>query len=58
MTADKCMTFPLVPDGQWHTYQVSREPEGKWSGTLKIVRLDMGRAGDKIELDWVRLVGK
>lgn len=58
MTADKCMTFPLVPDGEWHTYQVFREPEGKWSGTLKIIRLDMGRAGDKIELDWVRLVGR
>lgn len=58
MTADKCMTFPLAPDGAWHTYQISQDPEGKWTGTLKILRLDMGRAGDKIEVDWVRLIGK
>jgi hypothetical protein len=58
MTADKSMTFPLVPDGQWHTYQISRAPEGKWSGALKILRLDIGSAGNQIELDWVRLIGK
>lgn len=58
MTADKCMTFPIRPDGQWHEYLVSRQPEGKWSGTLKILRFDVGAAGDRIEVDWVRLYGK
>ncbi|MBI3919798.1 MAG: glycoside hydrolase family 99-like domain-containing protein, partial [Armatimonadetes bacterium] len=57
-SANKSFLFPLKPDGKWHTYQVMKRPEGKWSGTLKLLRLDMGAAGDVIEVDWVRLYGK
>ena len=55
MSADKAIVFKLVPDGKWHTYLVRKQVEGKWSGPLKILRLDIGGAGDPIELDWVRL---
>ena len=58
MSADKAFTFRLREDGAWHTYQVTKEIGGKWSGTLKIIRLDIGRPGDKIEVDWVRLYGR
>lgn len=58
MTAGKCMTFRLTPDGKWHTYLVTRKPEGEWSGALKILRLDLGGPGDRIEMDWVRLYAK
>ena len=58
MSADKEFTFGLSPDGQWHTYVVRKQPEGKWSGKLKILRLDIGGEGDKIEVDWVRLLGR
>lgn len=58
MTAPKSMTFPLKPDGQWHDYQISRPPEGKWNGTLKILRFDFGGTGDRIDVDWIRLYGK
>ncbi len=57
MSANKTFTFPLKPDGEWHTYQVSKKPEGKWSGVLKYLRLDIGGPGHTIEADWVRLYG-
>jgi hypothetical protein len=44
-------------DGQWHTYQVAKQVEGKWSGALKILRRDLGAPGDKLEVDWIRLYG-
>ena len=58
MSADKAFRFSLEGDGEWHTYQVTKQVEGKWTGTLKIIRLDIGRPGDRIEVDWVRLVGR
>jgi hypothetical protein len=58
MSAGKSFTFPLNPDGEWHEYQVSKKAEGAWSGKLKILRLDIGGAGDTIEVDWVRFYGK
>jgi len=57
MSADKSLTFPLQPDGRWHEYQVSRKPQGKWRGTLRILRLDLGAPEDTLEADWVRLYG-
>jgi len=58
MSADKTFTFPINPDGDWHTYQVSKKPEGNWSGVLKHLRLDIGGPGHTIDADWVRLYGK
>ncbi len=55
---DKSFTFALSPDGQWHEVQIFRRPQGKWRGTLKILRLDIGGPGDRVELDWVRLYGR
>ncbi|NOY82423.1 MAG: hypothetical protein GXP31_15595 [Kiritimatiellaeota bacterium] len=58
LSADKAFRFKLLNDGQWHTYQVSRKPRGKWSGRLGLLRLDVGRPGDTVEIDWVRLYGR
>jgi len=58
MSADKAFRFPLKGEGQWHTYQVAKATEGKWSGALKVLRLDLGGPGDKLEVDWIRLYGK
>lgn len=58
MSWDKSFTFPLPPDGQWHEVQILRRPQGQWRGVLKILRLDIGGPGDRIELDWVRLYGR
>jgi len=55
LSADKAFRFKILTDGRWHTYQVSRRPQGKWSGRLGILRLDIGRPGDTLEVDWVRL---
>jgi len=54
----KQFSFGLNPDGEWHTYQVSKEPHGQWSGALKILRLDIGAPGAALEVDWVRFYGK
>lgn len=58
MSARKAFHFAVPGDGKWHTYQISKKVEGKWQGQLKLLRFDTGRAGDRIELDWVRLVGR
>ncbi len=58
LSADKAFRFPIKGDARWHTYQVSKKVEGKWSGTLKYLRLDIGGPGDKIEVDWIRLFGR
>lgn len=57
-SARKAFHFAVQGDGKWHTYQISKKVEGKWQGQLKLLRFDTGRAGDRIELDWVRLVGR
>ena len=57
-SADKSLRFALEADGEWHTYQVTKEVSGKWSGVLKYLRFDIGGPGDTIEVDWVRLYGR
>ena len=54
ISQDKSFSFGLKDDGQWHTYQIVKKPEGKWSGTLDKLRFDIGTAGDSIEIDWIR----
>jgi hypothetical protein len=58
LSADKAFRFPLQRDGEWHTYQVSRQIGNKWEGRLQILRFDMGSTGDRLQVDWVRLIGK
>ncbi|MBT3291460.1 MAG: hypothetical protein HN380_29215 [Victivallales bacterium] len=56
MSARKAFVFAVQDDGKWHTYQVRKKVEGKWAGQLTLLRFDTGSAGDRIELDWVRLI--
>ena len=58
MSARKAFVFAVQDDGKWHTYQVRKKVEGKWAGQLTLLRFDTGRAGDRIELDWVRLIAR
>ncbi len=58
LSARKAFRFRLERDGQWHTYQVMKKPEGKWRGTLKLLRFDMGGPGDTIEVDWIRVFAR
>jgi hypothetical protein len=58
LSAAKSFRFPLQRDGEWHTYQVSRDSGGKWEGRLRTLRFDIGVPGDRIEFDWVRIVAK
>jgi hypothetical protein len=41
--------------GEWHTYLITKKPEGHWNGTLDTLRLDIGSAGDTVAFDWIRL---
>ena len=54
----KSFRFYLGEDKEWHTYQIFREVGETWSGTLKTLRFDIGRQGDEIEVDWIRLYEK
>ena len=58
LSARKAFRVALVRDGQWHTYRIEKKVEGLWSGTLGTLRFDIGRPGDRIEVDWIRLLGK
>lgn len=55
LTAQKSFGIGLNEDGQWHTYQIIKTPEGTWNGTLDKLRFDIGTAGDEIEIDWIRI---
>jgi hypothetical protein len=58
LSQDKSFHIVLKADGEWHTYLITKKPEGKWSGTLDTLRLDIGTAGDTVAFDWIRLYGK
>ena len=58
LSAKKAFRIPLLRDGEWHTYQITKDTEGLWQGQLRILRFDTGRPGDRIELDWLRLLGR
>jgi hypothetical protein len=48
----------IAPDGEWHTYQITKRVEGKWSGALRTLRFDFGTVGDTIFIDWIRIYAK
>jgi len=54
----RCTRFALETDGAWHTYQVAPIRADAWKGSLKLLRLDVGRSGDRVEYDWIRLYRK
>lgn len=58
LSAKKAFRIPLLRDGEWHTYQITKKVEGLWQGQLRILRFDTGRPGDHLELDWLRLLGR
>jgi len=45
-------------DSEWHTYRITKEVEGTWSGTLRTLRFDFGSVGDTILIDWIRIDAK
>ena len=55
LSQDKSFIIALKDDGEWHTYLITKKPEGRWSGTLDTLRIDIGTAGDTVAFDWIRL---
>ena len=55
LSQTRSLGFGLEEDGQWHTYQISKKPEGTWDGALDKLRFDIGLTGDEIEIDWIRI---
>jgi hypothetical protein len=60
MTESKSMHFPIIPDGQWHIYNVRVADSPEWKGTIVQIRLDPGSGGEGIqfEIDWIKLSPK
>ena len=50
---DRRVSFALSHDGEWHEHEVPLPVKGK----LRAVRLDVGTAAGRVEIDWVRLCG-
>lgn len=55
LSSDKSFGIGITPDGEWHTYRITKKVEGKWSGTLRTLRFDFGSAGDTVLIDSIRL---
>lgn len=57
MTENKSIHFPIIPDGEWHTYNVKVEDSPEWKETIVQIRLDPGSGGTGIEfeIDWLKL---
>ena len=58
LSGSKSFGVGVQADGDWHTYLITKEIEGKWSGALRTLRFDFGSAGDTILIDWIRIYGK
>lgn len=56
MTENKSLHFPIIPDGEWHTYNVKLADSPEWKGTIIQIRLDPGSGGTGIEfeIDWIK----
>ncbi|MBC7327209.1 hypothetical protein H5T87_03725 [bacterium] len=56
MTEQKSIHFPIIADGEWHTYNVRVADSPEWKGTIVQIRLDPGSGtGIQFEIDWIRL---
>ncbi len=55
---DKHITYPVIPDGEWHEYEIPVGEHALWSGqTIRAIRLDPttggGEEGAVVEIDWI-----
>ena len=55
---DKYLNFPVIPDGEWHEYEIPVAEHAKWKGqAIRAIRLDptVGgvKPGAKVEIDWI-----
>ena len=52
---NKAVTFPIIPDGQWHEYIVDLRNSPNYKGVVNQIRLDPTDAsGSIIYVDYVR----
>lgn len=55
---DKYIPFAVIPDGEWHEYEIPVADHPKWKGhAVRGIRLDPTAAGvvpgTKVEIDWI-----
>ncbi len=55
---DKYVNFPVIPDGEWHEYEIPVGTHDKWRGkAVRAIRLDPttggAQPGSTIEIDWI-----
>lgn len=54
----KYLNFPVIPDGQWHEYEIPVASHTNWRGkAIRSIRLDPttggAKRGDRVEIDWI-----
>lgn len=55
---DKYLNFPVIPDGEWHEYEIPVATHEKWAGqAIRGIRLDPttggAEPGSRVEIDWI-----
>lgn len=55
---DKYLNFPVVPDGEWHEYEIPVADHANWKGrSIQAIRLDPttggAASGSRVEIDWI-----
>lgn len=55
---DKYLNFPVIPDGEWHEYEIPVAEHPKWAGqAVRAIRLDPttggAEPGSRVEIDWI-----
>jgi hypothetical protein len=52
----KVLHFPIIGDGQFHTYFLDMSKVKKWSGHIRQIRLDPTVTPAAIEIDYIRIL--
>ncbi|KAA3643402.1 MAG: hypothetical protein DWQ07_23095 [Chloroflexi bacterium] len=55
---DKSQVFPIVPDGEFHTYMLDMSAQDGWQGMISGLRLDPTDTVASVEIDYIRIVPK
>jgi len=55
LSGEKSVTFPVVADGEFHTYTVDMTTNPRWSGTITGLRFDpTSEKGAKVEIAYIK----
>jgi len=51
---ERSKSFQLLPDGEFHEYEINLSKEKNWKGRIRQMRFDPTNAPAEMELDWFK----